>query len=407
MKTIISGAGDKTGLRSIFTKNAILLLLIQLIQGFGNNMVIYVNRQAAAIGLSAAFIGLCASVYTLAGLFMRAPAGAATDTDKKKMVLVTALALRSFVYLAMGVCNSGVMFMILRALHGITWSFVGVALPAVFTMCVDRKVMGTAYAVFSACNTLVRGFARPVGLNLYAQFGGLTTGVACCAVGLIAAALALLIDFNAPNLKPSKVKKASFNPMKGISWKFAPLCIIGCAAITCYIADNNFSVLMCDERGIDMTLALSVGAIVGTVMSIVIGILCDLFGSKPVLVVCLLGYGISTFFCGSAMTTTAYFWAYIAFEFFSKYGVAINVFMKKQASKEEQGAVQATSLFFNDFYSTFAGAGIGALATAVGYQMTYRIIGFVPIIGAAIFLIFGNKLIAGKKESFEELQMTA
>lgn len=387
---------EKTGLRSMFTRNAILLLLIQLVQGFGNNMVIFVNRQAASIGLSAAFIGMCASIYTLCGLIMRAPAGAATDTDKKKIVLAGALAARSFVFLGMGMVSSGPMFMVLRALHGVTWSFIGVALPAIFAMCVDRKVMGTAYAVFSACNTLVRGFARPIGLNLYAKYGGTTAGMICCAIGLLAVVLVLMIDFNDPHLKPAKVKKASFNPLKGIAWRFAPLCLIGSAAIMCYTADNNFSVLMCDERGIDMTLALSAGAIIGMVMSIVTGILCDVIGPKIILVISLLGYGIGTVLCGRAMTTTAYLGAYIIFELFSKYGVAINVYMKKNAPREEQGAVAATSLLFNDLYSTISGAGIGAMASAIGYQMTYSIVGIVPIVGAVLFIVFGNKLLGVK-----------
>lgn len=387
---------SKTGLRSILTRNALLLLLIQLIQGFGNNMVIFVNRQASAIGLSAAFIGVCASIYTLSGLLMRAPAGAATDTDKKKLVLVGALAARSFVFLAMGVCTNGPLFMVLRALHGVTWSFVGVALPAVFAMVVDRKVMGTAYAVFSACNTLVRGFARPIGLNLYDQYGGLIAGLACCGVGLLAAGLAVFINFDDPNLKPAKVKKASFNPFKGIAWRYAPLCILGGAAIFCYIADNNFSVLMCDERGIDMTLALSVGAVVGTVMSVVVGVLCDLIGPKVVLIVSLLGYGVGTFLCGSAMTTTAYFWAFILFQFCSKYDVAINVFMKKGAAKSEQGAVAATSVFFKDMYSTIAGTGIGAMATAIGYKLTFQIMGIIPIVVAVLFIFFGNRLLSNR-----------
>jgi MFS family permease len=388
------GTTAKTGISSMFTKNAVLLLLIQLIQGFGNNMVIFVNRQATSIGLTAAFIGMCASVYTFCGLLMRAPAGMATDTDKKKIVLVGALAFRGFVFLGMGVCNNGAMFMILRALHGVAWSFVGVALPAIFAMCVDRKVMGTAYAVFSACNSLVRGFARPVGLSLYAKYGGLAAGGVCCAIALFTAFLATLIDFNDPSLKPARVKKEPLNPLKGISWKFAPLCLIGCAAMFCYVADNNFSVIMCDERGIDMTMALSVGSIVGTVMSILIGVICDVVGPRMIMIVSLVGYGIGTMLMGRAMTTQAFFWSYMIFTLFSKYGMAMNIYMKKSASKEEQGKMQATGLFFNDLYSTIGGAGVGALATAVGYENCFKLVSFVPLAAAMILILFGKKLFA-------------
>ena len=69
---------------------------------------------------------------------------------------------------------------------------------------------------------------------------------------------------------------------------------------------------------------------------------------------------------------------------------------EKGAAKSEQGAVAATSVFFKDLYSTIAGTGIGAMATAIGYKLTFQIMGIIPIVVAVLFIFFGNRLLSNR-----------
>jgi len=397
-----NAANQKTSAwKSIFTRNVILILLIQLVQGFSSNMVGgFVGLEAKGMGLTAAFIGICASLYTFGGLLMRAPAGLATDTGKKRLVLVGALFLRSLVFLLYGFCGkSSIMYAVLRTLHGFTWSFVGVALPAVMAMMVDKKIMGTTYAVFSALNSFSRGLARPLAMNLYKNFGSKTVALVTFSVGIASVLLALCLDFNDPNLKPARVKKASINPLNGIAWRFVPLCAISCLAIFAYQADNVYTPLIAEERGLDITAALAIGAGISTVWSLVVGVLCDIINTRLLTILLLTLYGIGTVMIGRSTSAGMFFVCYIIFIIGSKYGSAVRIEMMKNAEKSEQGAVSATNLLFNDIYATIAGTLIGVIATKTNYETAFIVAGALPVLSAVVFIFFGRQLFPKKADT--------
>lgn len=212
----------KSALKTILNRNVLLIFAIQFFQNISAVMGgVYVGPLGKATGLSVALIGVAGTLYTVFGLITRAPAARMTDGDKKKIALITGIGGRGVVFLLMGVFQTNpTIYMILRCLQGVTWSIIGVSLVACMGMIVDKRVMGTAYAIFNVVMSIGRTVARPVAQRLYMDSGFLAVAVVTFGAALIATVLIFFLDFNAPGLKAAparpQAKSKSFNPFYGI-----------------------------------------------------------------------------------------------------------------------------------------------------------------------------------------------
>lgn len=393
----------KSAIKTILNRNVLLIFAIQFFQNISAVMGgVYVGPLGKATGLSVALIGVAGTLYTLCGLFTRAPAARLTDGDKKKLALIIGIGGRGVVYLLMGVFqNNPTMYMILRCLQGITWALIGVCLISCMAVIVDKKVMGTAYAIFNAMLSIGKIIAKPFAQKMYMNHGFMTISVITFATAMLATLLIFFMDFDAPGLKyvPSEEKaskpKKSLNPFKGILVAAIPIAIIGGLARFGYQTDSLYTSVMAVERNLDPSAAFALGSTVATVVGLVVGVLCDFLGAKWLTIIMLLANGIGLIMIGNAHTASALLVAYVVYAGIGgKYDAPVKVLIMKTAPKEKQGAAAATQLLFNDLFSAVAGTVVGFIAGNAGYTVGFGVVGVISVV-CALSLVFFSKQILG------------
>lgn len=390
-------ADTKNAFKSILNRNVLLIFAIQFFQNISAVMGgTYVGPLGKATGLSVSLIGVAATLYTVCGMLSRGPAARMTDGDKKKLALVIGIGGRGVVFMLMGVFqNNPTIYMVLRCLQGITWSIIGVCLVSCMAMIVDKKVMGTAYAIFNALLSLGKIFAKPFAQRLYMEQGFLVVSAVTFASAMIATLLIFFLDFKDPKLKPvANNKSKSLNPFKGIWVAAVPIALIGGLAKLGYTTDNLYTSIMTLEKGLDPTAAFAVAGTVSAVVGLVVGILCDFIGPKWCTVIMLTLNGVGLAMVGKAATPASLLIAYvIANGLGGKYDNPINILIMKSAPREKQGAAMATRLLFNDLFSAIGGTVVGGIAGSVGYEISFMAVGAVSIVCAIGMMVFSRKIL--------------
>jgi MFS family permease len=182
------------------------------------------------------------------------PAGNMTTTQKKRLLVIGVIVFRyltSFLLGTLGM-SSSTMFIIFRTINGLGWSIVGVVIPAIEATLLDKRAMGTTYAVYTALSAFAKGMVRSLGVSVY-QSSGIVT--ATIAAGVFALAAILLVNFMNWNdeklqrIKP-KGKKGLFS---GVNKNYMGVCfLMGCAVVT-WTLNQQFNNVLAQERGIDIT----------------------------------------------------------------------------------------------------------------------------------------------------------
>ena len=158
---------EKIKLKDIFNRNLVLILIIQVLSDSSNNWAsAFINMGATAAGVSVGAIGIGASVYTISALITRMPAGTIADSDKKRIGLIAAIIIRTFCLFFLGTFGTwgDANFIVARTLYGFGWCLVGIILPAVVAMMMDKKVMGTTYAFLSVAQSLAKNYSKAGGV---------------------------------------------------------------------------------------------------------------------------------------------------------------------------------------------------------------------------------------------------
>ena len=178
LMTATNQAQPKMKFSEIFTKNLIIFMIVHFLSDCSNNMITaFINMGAKAAGISAAAIGLAASTYSIAALLMRMPAGNMTTTQKKRLLVIGVIVFRyltSFLLGTLGM-SSSTMFIIFRTINGLGWSIAGVVIPAIEATLLDKRAMGTTYAVYTALSAFAKGMVRSLGVSVYQSSGIVTS----------------------------------------------------------------------------------------------------------------------------------------------------------------------------------------------------------------------------------------
>ena len=392
----------KIKLSDIFNRNLIIILLVQIFSDMSVSMQsAFMNMGAKAAGIGVGTIGIAASLYTIAGLIMRMPSGAMADSDKKKAFLIFVIAFRTAAIMIMGTFGMGgdANYLFARTLYGMGWSMGGVVLPAVVAMMMDRKVMGSTYAVLALVQQFTKQIIKAVGVSIYNNQGIVAATIVDCLLAVVAIVLILFLNFNDPRVKAA-IPHEKRGMLKSINFKYMPISfVLSIAAIT-FTLVTNFDNVVAQDRGIELVSILSITAFVSSAAGFVSSFLCDFIHPKYVLVALYCCLGAGTLIVGSATAQTVFMVGEVLVTVGISYSRIISIFLFKNCELTEKGSVQATNFFATDIISIFAGTLIGALVSHASYSITYNIIAGFTFLTAVIVLFFGTKLMkfGGKKE---------
>ncbi len=398
-------AKTKIKLKDIFNKNLILIILVQMLSDCSINWAnSFINVGATAAGVSVGAIGFASSVYTIVALISRMPAGALADSDKKRIALIGAITLRTLLIFFMGTFGrlGDVNFIIARGLYGLGWCLVGIILPAIVAMLIDKKVMGTTYAFLTVAQNLAKNYAKAGGVKVYNSFGMLPALAVAAAFAVAAIALIMFIDFKDEKFLQATSKKRKTG-LKALNLKYVPVCFMMSLVVLCWSAHNQYNNVIATERGIDISSILLVTGTVASFIGFVTNTLCDFIHPKFVLFFLYVCLGAGILLTGHAYTYNSFLAAEMLCTIGASYSKIISIFLFKTCDPTEKGNVHATNYFATDILSMIAGAALGLILGNLGYQRGYDVIGVFTLAVAVIFILFGSRLMhMGGKEAKEE-----
>lgn len=385
---------EKIKLKDIFNRNLVLILIIQVLSDSANNWAnAFINMGAKAAGVSVGAIGIAASVYTIAALITRMPAGSIADSDKKKIALIIAIMIRTICHFILG--TFGILgdanFIVARALYGFGWCLVGIILPAVVAMMMDKKVMGTTYAFLSVAQSLAKNYSKAGGVKVYKTFGMIPALV--CAAGFAVAAIVLIcfLDFNDDRIRQATSKKKK-GGLKALNLKYVPVCFMMGLVVIAWSAHSQYNNVIAEERGIDIASILVITGTIASFISFVTNAICDFIHPKWVLFCLYICLGAGIFLTGRAYTYNTFLIAEILCTVGASYSKIISIFLFKNCDVTEKGSVHATNYFATDVLNIVVGFVLGGILSMFDYQQGYTIIAVFTLAVAVIFILFGSKL---------------
>lgn len=409
------------GFKTILSRNALLIMAFYILNqystyfknGFRSLLVL------EDVGLPATVLGLMISMFLAVGMFTRSPSGSICDKrqDKLKTILIIVGVLKAFSCLLYIILKNEIGMWICFFFDAIVWSFTTVAAPAVLAKSVDKKAMGSAYAMFMGLQMVAVASARPLGAKLFGMMGAVPPTLIAAGIQLLAVLCVLFMDGEklaqgfsaeeqAPTLEKSVDQKAIArrNTIMGICLVALPISIANGLQMVSYQMDSGYGPAYANVIGLDYTVAASIGGSITGVVGIIVGFLCDFMNPYIPLLISFLGQAIAPFMIGSATTQSAYSLALLVFFCTKFYEIPVRIVAMKSVSMHEQGAAQGTVLLVMDLFSIICSTLCGAMIDQFGYRQAWINTGIVGV--AALVVLVVIALLDKKKRGKKAVQIT-
>ncbi len=385
------------GFKSITGRNAILIMIINALCGFTTNMKNAVRTMIGlnSIGASAAYMGMLTSLFTLVGFLIRTPAGSLSDTarDKLKKIMIGALALRVVTFLAFGFVSNTTQLTMLYVVDAIAWAFNAVAMPAILASTVDRRAMGSAYAIYSGINQFVASFGRPLALTTFKTQGQMAFGLQTAAIALVPLVLAFFMDSKAlaattkaPTGARVSVLQSFKNIKAGFNLTVLPFGIVTALPVCAVTLENQYMPKLAELKGLSYLAAETAGSATNGIARIVLGVLCDFVSPYLLTFIIIATMSASLFGIAFAATSTMLSLFAFLFKFCVCWAVPLNVSVMKLVPKKRQGSLFATTGLASDAMSVIMHPLIGMVITAWGFQSGFIFGGC--FVGVAVIIYF-------------------
>ena len=390
-------------IKSLLNYNFMLLILIQIVNSFANNMVkTPVNKFGEALGAGATVLGVIISIYNLSVTVTRPFSGLGLDKMRKKNWLLICLGLRCISFLCYSMTGSIPMFILSRVLHGISFSLVGTSFPAVAGMAIDKRALGTAYAVYLTAPKLISSFAPMVSMSIYKNYGAKSSFL--CATALIGVAMLLVAMLKLEEKNEVPLPSAAAKEKKKLSWRsigelicFAaiPASILQLFIGLTHNCIQDYIIIYGEYRMIaNIAMFLTIEGFIGVFCRFIGGVASDKMG-PDFLVVCLVALGVSPILISCASS-----WGVILIlaALFDQIGQSCSypatlAMAIKSANDNQRGIAISTLYLFVDLSGIIGGFLSGTLRSLVGYENMFRVYAIFPFIGILVYFMVRKKLI--------------
>ena len=351
----------------LWNKWYITILLLSMVSHAATQMVApIVTEYAVSIGASLTVAGTVAGLMSLAALFLRPFSGRFSDKYNKKIIIMVSGAAMGLCMYAYAVFDSVEMIAVIRILHGVSFSFLSVALMAFNTAFVPKDKIGEGIGWMVVTQTVAFAVGPNLGLWLVEEMGyGACFFVA--AVGCIAPNVALLVVPYRQTMEPGgKTKRFDINDF--VSIRILPYALLIGLFSSCNGIVNSFLTMIGDERGIEnVGIFFTVYSIVMIATRPVTGKLYDKKGVKFIMYPCIAISAASMILLGNASATWMVMVAGMLKALGQGSGVpSVQAHCLKQLGRDKAGVVSSTCYMGNDIGNALAPAIGGALATVCG-----------------------------------------
>lgn len=380
--------GIKTGMKTLTKRNAMVAVIFNCIYLYSQNMKNGIRPLVAQMdmGMTPSEVTICTTLFSIVSLVFASPIGALIDRkrDTIKKGLIIANIARALVYLLLyGCAFNKYMVYAAYAVDGIVWCACGILLPALLAVTVDRKAMGSAYAIYFGLANAITASAQSNGQILYENFGAFASCGAAAALAMVGTIVLLFIDYNdlsatlkaeiaSGKYKPKERKRGLSGFFDGFSWAAFPFALAyGLTCIWGTIKGNFMGVYM-EELGYSWLATQTAARTVYGVFTIFLGALCDFISPIILSIISLIGMAVGAFIIGDAASQSMVTMGVWFITMFSVYQTVLRIAAMKLLPYSKQGSVQSTITIMANIGNTFGPLPLGALAGIYGYGIAFK-----------------------------------
>ncbi len=232
----------------LWNRSFILVLIMSVFTATASQMVTpLISKYAISLGAPLTLAAAVSSLMSIVAMFLRPVSGLCSDRFNRKKIIIVANILTSLCLVGYSFTSNVNSLMVIRFLHGVVFSFSGVASMAFNTSFMPRERIGEGLGWMAMSHII----SSSVGPNLGMWVVERASYSTCF---LIAAALCigstLILGFIVYDYKAAPVKQKKFDINNLISLRILPYaCIMG--LFSCGNAlTNTYLALIGDERNI-------------------------------------------------------------------------------------------------------------------------------------------------------------
>ena len=189
----------KPGLMTLLTRNAIVTILYNIAYQYSTLMKNAARPLVVTVSCAqpVAYVSLLTSLFSFVSLLCNMPVGAIIDRNRDwmKRIMVAANIFRAALYFfGFGMVTTRGALIVLYILDGIVFCFLTIMGPALLSISVDKKAMGSAFAVYSGLTTICVSSSKSLAQSLFRNVSCRTSFTVSAAIALLSAIILLFLD---------------------------------------------------------------------------------------------------------------------------------------------------------------------------------------------------------------------
>ena len=365
----------------LWNKSYIMILVLSTFIHSASYMVTpFITKFALSLGAPLTIATTIASLLSVSALVLRPFAGRTSDRFSRKKIILIANTVIIICLVILSRVTSVTALVIVRLIHGIAFSFTGVAMMAFNSMFIPKDRLGEGMG-WMALSTIVSQSVGPnLGMWIVERFDYSMTFFAAAAVTLIGVVIFCFIPYSKPETPPSR----KFDINDFIAVRLLPYALILCLFSSGNGLITSMLVVYGEYRGIEnISMFYTAYSIVMFMVRPFSGKLVDKKGLRivlyPSLVIAAAGFVI----LGSAKTLTMVIIAGVLKAIGQGSGSpAIQSTSLKMIGRDKAGVVSSTCYIGADVGNAVAPIVGGYVAEHYGYEIMFN--GY-----AAILLVLG------------------
>lgn len=356
----------------LWNKTYILVLILSTLNQSVSQMVTpFISKYAISLGAPMTIAATISGLMSISALFLRPVSGLFSDRyNRKRIITITSIVTAICMYLY-SVSSGVAMLMAVRLIHGIVFSFSGVAMMAFNTLYIPKERLAEGMGWMALGSVVSNAIGPNLGLWLVDNIGYhacfITAGVVC----LMTTGIILLIPYKFTPKSKTEQKRFDINNL--ISLRILPFALLtGLFSCGNGLA-NTFLTLLGDERGIkNVGLFFTTYSIVMVCTRPFVGKLQDRKGIKIILYPAYLITAVSMLLLGNAVSL----WMIVLAGALKALGQgsgapAIQAHCMKQLGKEKAGVVSSTCYIGQDIGNAIAPPIGGIVSSSYGYNTMF------------------------------------
>ncbi|MGI6039549.1 MAG: MFS transporter [Clostridiales bacterium] len=244
MEKKINGVEPKT----LWNRSFILVMIMSVFTATASQMVTpLISKYAMSLGAPLTLAAAVSSMMSIVAMFLRPVSGLCSDRYNRKKIILTANILTSLCLAGYSITSDVNSLMAIRFLHGVVFSFSGVASMAFNTSFMPRDRIGEGLGWMAMSHIISSTVGPNLGMWIVERGSYSTCFLVASALCLGSTLILLLISYD---YTPSKENRRKFDINNLISLRILPYaCIMG--LFSCGNAlTNTYLALIGDERNI-------------------------------------------------------------------------------------------------------------------------------------------------------------